>query len=197
MHLDRGGGAARAATARQLAARRRDPRIRARRPGPAPAPRLERLRPRRRDHAAARRLSPDRRRHADRQRRAGRLGPQLLGGAGGRERLRPARRRRPADRSHPSRAQLPASRKRIRRHALRRHGSVRLLPRRRRPRPAARLPQPNSACRRSTRQSVWRSAIRWSTTNSPAASTTVAANNARKASRVSRRFCPASARCAT
>jgi galactokinase len=46
---------------RQLAARRRDPRIRARRSRSAPAPGLERLRPRRRDHAAARRLSPERR----------------------------------------------------------------------------------------------------------------------------------------
>ena len=50
--------------------------------------------------------------------------------------------RRPRYRPHAARALRPARRERIRRHALRRHGPVRLLLWRRRPRAAARLPQP-------------------------------------------------------
>ena len=114
-------------------------------PAPQAPPRLVRLCLRRRGDADGGRPSDRRRRHRPRILGADRLGPVFLGGHGGGDRPRPPDAGGldidPVDAGD----NLPEGRERVCRHALRHHGPVHLVQRRRRPRADDRLP------RRSTR----------------------------------------------
>ncbi len=76
-----------------------------------------------------RRASAFRRRSPDRQRRPARRRAVIICGDRGGGRLCPSQQHRPLDRSHQACPRLPARRERVRRHALRHHGSVHRLPR--------------------------------------------------------------------